>query len=1101
MKHTELHNHTHYSLLDGASTPAEYMKRAKEIGLTHLAITDHGTPAGHRDFQREAKKAGITPILGIEAYITSNRLDRRSNASRQDGTSVYNHITLLAKDAVGLENLNHINKIAWTEGFFHKPRCDFAILEQYREGIIALSGCLSGMIAKSLQNDMPIQADNYARQFKDLFEDDFYIEVMESNSPVLNQQLIEIGKRFDIKPVMTSDCHMASKADLPLAEAMLIINTNPKPRSQIDYTRMQKMEMMEIYEYLYPRRDKDGKEIRMSFADFELWLHTYDEHVANLEKQGIGPEAVDNTMLIANQIKPYPYYENLDTLPKFPDVDDEVVELRARLEKALVDKDLNTPENRARVFEEELPVIEAKNLSGYFLIQADFIDYANNNDILVGYGRGSAMSYLTNYLLGITRINPMPYDLLPERFLSLDREDPADIDTDFAIDGRYKVKAYAQRKYGNVSNIATIGYYKDKSAIKAAAKVFKAPFGETTKLGNKVDTIAEFEKHPDTQDYQKRYPHLVKLAKRLDGRIQNFGMHAGGIILSKEPIENHAPLQTAKDPADDSAPRVPVAALDMRELADMGFIKYDELGLRTLSIVDDAIRLIEKRHGIRIDIEQIPLDDKGVYEMISEGRTAGLFQAEQSASTKTILDMGGVSNLLELIASNALVRPGAANSTVGETYMNGKQTGNVSYIHEDMRKVTEETFGAVLYQEQQLLLCQRIAGMSQTDANKVRKAISKKIAEDLAIWKPEFIMGATEKIGKAKAEKVWKDLEASAEYAFAKCHALGYSMLTYLTAYLKYHYPIEFLVCSLNRMNTSNKTDKMKMLKYLIEAKRLGIRVKTPHVNHSGVDIEIHQDEQGDFIRMGLSQIKYISGKTAGPVLKNAPYDSYEHLLSHAINKRTMASLNAVGAAVFPDHPRNGTERENFFNYLSLPTLEVKDIPPRVYSQFRELRDYTEDETFVCMGIVGGERKKPGWRLIDIVDESAVASAFVNPNSDVEIGQVYIFMISNNSVVRYLTTEDFINDKGGAFQDFLEADSFDDVPDGMLRVVSFKSRTTKAGKKMADVVFSDAQKNLTSALVFPTMFMRGIAHLSEGAVVDVKLEKTDDGTTFVENIL
>jgi len=1067
------------------------MARAKELGLSHLAITDHGTTAGHREFQRDAKAAGITPILGIEAYITPDRFDRRTAAKRQDGTGIYNHITLLAKNEVGLKNIEHMSKIAWTEGFFHKPRIDIELLKEHHDGIIALSGCMSGMIAKPLLNGFEDKAHEYAQQLFEILGDRFFIEVMESNSAELNNSLIEIGNKYGIKPVMTSDCHMANKSDLPLAEAMLIINTKPKTLKDFDLSKAAKMDILDALNYLYPRFDKDGNEVRMSFSKFELWLHTYEEHVANLEKQNIGPEAVDNTALIADQIEDYPYFENLDTLPEFEGTDDAMKTLREKTYAGLKKRGIDTKENRDRV-DMELDVIEKKDLPDYFLIETDFVEYAAANDILVGYGRGSAVSYLTNYALGITKINPMPYDLLPERFLSLERSDPADIDTDFAIDGRYQVKAYAQSKYANVSNIATVGYYKDKSAIKAAATLFKASFSETTKLTNMITSIEEFTAHEDARNYHKKFPHVVELARRLNGRIQNFGLHAGGIILSKEPIEYHAPVQTANDPSDPAAGRVPVAALDMRELADMGYIKYDLLGLRTLSIVDDAIKLIEKRHGIKIDIEEIPLDDKNLYDMISAGKTSGLFQAEASASTKTILDMGGVSNFAELVASNALVRPGAANSTVGETYITGKKTGKVSYIHPDMKAVTKETYGAVLYQEQQLLLCQRIAGMSEGDANKVRKAVSKKIPEDLAVWKDQFIAGATEKIGARKAEKVWKDLEASADYAFAKAHAVGYSMLTLLTAYLKYYYPLEFFVSALNRMKTSNKSDRMKMLKYFIEAKSLGIRVRLPHVNASGIDIEIATDDKGDYIRMGLSQIKGIGAKTAPKVLNNAPYNSYAEMMEQQPSKTIVNALNAVGAAAFEDNPRTGKEMENFFAYLSLPTFDTKNIPPRMYAQFRPLTHYADNDTFVCMGIVGGDKKKPGWRLIEIVDDTASASAFVPEHCDIEVGQVYVFLISNNSVVKWITTDVIANDAGGQFQEFLEATRLQ-LPEDHVKVVSFNPRTTKGGKRMASMVIADEDKDMISVLVWPTQFAEAYTKCKEGSVVKMAIAELEDG--------
>jgi DNA polymerase-3 subunit alpha len=1095
MRHVELHNHTHNSILDGASTSEEYMKRAKELGMDSIAITDHGTTAGWREHQRQAKAYGIKPILGVEAYITPDRFDRRTAANREEGTGIYNHITLLAMNETGMRNIEHMGKAAWTEGFFHKPRIDIGLLEAHHEGIIALSGCMSGMIAKPWLNGDEATSIKYAQKLHEILGDRFYIEVMESNSYELNNMLIDLGKRYGIKPVVTSDCHMANQQDLALVEAMKILNLKSRKIDEPDYTRAAKMTMLEAINYLYPER-------ALSFMEFELWLHSYEDHVVNLAAQDIGPEAVDNTCEIADRIGDYPYFENLDTLPKFPDADDEVIELRERLEAAIKTKDggtLDTPENRHRVFEIELPVIEAMKLSGYFLIEADFIDYANKEKILVGYGRGSAVSYLSNYLLGITGINPMPYNLLPERFLSLDRGDPADVDSDFAIDGRYKVKAYAQRKYPNVSNIATVGLYKDKSAIKAAAKVFGANYSETQKLNSKITSIEEFETHADTQEYMKKFPHVIPLAKKLEGKIQNFGMHAGGIILSKEPIENHVPMQTAEDPSDKAAGRVPVAALDMRELADMGYIKYDLLGLRTLSIVDDCLKLIKERHGVEIDIHKIPLDDAEIYKMISQGRVAGLFQTDTGPGVKTIFDMGGINNFAELVASNALVRPGASNSTVGETYLNGKSTGIIKKVHPKIDHVLEETYGAVLYQEQQLLLCEYIAGMSKADANKVRKAISKKIPEDLAVWKDEFIAGATETVGVNKAKAIWKDLEASADYAFAKAHAVGYSMLTLLTAYLKHYYPIEFLVCNLNRMS-GNKTDRMKTLKYLIEAKRLGIRVRLPHVNMSDANMSIQSDEQGDYIRMGLTQIKYVSGKNVGPLMRGVPYANYQAMVDAKLNKAVMNALNAVGAAAFDDNPRTGEEKNNFFNYLALPSFDTKDVPPTIFAQFRELREYSDDSVFFCMGLVGGEKSKPGWRLIDIVDETAVASAFCPPEANIEVGQVYIFLISNNRVVKWITTDDLINDSGGVMQRLLEAKSLP-LDDNKALVVSFNSRRTKAGKQMADVVFADEDKNMISAMVWPSDFPQAYTKFKEGSIVRVEFSELDNGGFAVSKIL
>lgn len=1092
MQHAELHVHDGYSVLDGASTPAEYMARAKEIGITHLAQTNHGTNIGHREFLRQAKDAGIVPILGQEAYITSDRFDRTSQNKRQDGTSVYNHITLLAINAKGLENLDTLSRIGWTEGFYYKPRIDLEVLEQYNEGIVALSGCMSGMIAKAISNNDRAMAEKYAAKFKSIFGDRFFMEVMESNTKGLNTKLVKLAAKYNIPVVVTSDCHMASADDLWLAESMLILNTDPK-RAEIDRSKLTQATFVEKLNYMYPDRS-------MSFTEFQLWLHTYEEHKANLEKHGIGEEALANTMVIANMVEDYPYHEGLDLLPVVSD--DAVTELRQEVYKGLETRGINTDENLARV-NYELDTIEALGLSNYFLIAKDYVDYATDNDILTGYGRGSAVSYLTNYALRLTKINPMPYNLLPERFLSVDRTDPADIDTDFAIDGRYRVKRHVEQKYGNVSNILTITDYKDKSAIKAAAKVVGVPFAVSQKIGKTVETIAEYERHKDLAKVRQQYPDLAKLAKALVGRVQSTGMHPGGVILSAEPIERFIPIQTGTDPSDEGAGRVPIAGGDMRELADIGFVKYDLLGLRTLSIVDDALKLIKKRHGVDIDIESIPLDDANIYNMISEGHTALLFQAEQSASTRTIINMGGVSNFDELVASNALVRPGSANSSVGKTYMRGKKTGKTNFIHKDAEWFTQETYGAILYQEQQLLLCQEIAGMSPAHANKVRKAISKKIPEDLAVWKDEFINGATDKLGRTKAEAVWKDLEASADYAFAKAHAVGYSMLTLLTAYLKYYYPIEYITSALSRLKSSNKSDRMKMLSYLLEVRRLGIRVKMPHVNKSDIQISIQTDEDGDYIRFGLESIKGIGAKTAKRILDHAPYASYEALTIVAgekysgIGAGVLAALNAVGAAAFEDNPRTGNEKDNYYKYLNVPAL-ASDIDDDIKAQFFPLAEHDEAQTYVTMAMAQQITKRDHWQRVDFLDETGVAGIFTEPGEDFETGQIYVIMVSNNSIIAKCRIEDLDSSPLGRF---LGTKTMDDLPDSMYKVFALSTRTTKAGKRMGTIVVVDNQKELHGAVVFPKIYPQVHTLCKPGTVVDIEFNELDDGQYAVERVL
>jgi DNA polymerase III alpha subunit len=532
--------------------------------------------------------------------------------------------------------------------------------------------------------------------------------------------------------------------------------------------------------------------------------------------------------------------------------------------------------------------------------------------------------------------------------------------------------------------------------------------------------------------------------------------------------------------------------------------------LNALTVIDDTIRMIKERYGRDLDEEfdglrTLPLDDPIIYKRLSEGYTRGCFQVEQSSYTNLLIRSGGVKNFAELAASNALVRPGAINSSAGEDYIERKEGRKiVEYHHPDMKWFTEETYGALIYQEQVMLTMTELAGMSMVKADKVRKIIGKKRdVSEFEQYKAEFVAGASEKVGVARAEALWHDFEAHADYSFNKSHAVAYSMLTYWTAWLKEYYPMEFMCATLR-----NENDKDKMVDYLMETKRLGIKVVLPHINKSAARFEIQTDERGDFVRFGLSNIKNISTKGAASLMAYGPYKNYKHLYDtiaakgNGLNVRMLQGLNAVGGAVFPDHPLTGNERDNFYEYLGIPAFKSAEIPPRIRAQFRDLDEYSDHETFVAMGMCREVKVGDGWARVKFMDETGSASAFTDQNTQIETGQLYVIMFANNRIVKYVTVDDLVAGEGGTFRSFLGAESFPDVPPGMLKVVSFRMRLTKNGDRMADVVFSDEYKNLTSAMVWPGQFMQAHTHMREGQVVDVVLSKTKDGTAqFVSRIL
>lgn len=1106
MDYTELHLHTYYSLLDGLNNPEEYMKRAAELDMSHLAITDHGVLSGHREFQKHAKAAGITPILGCEMYISpTDRFDRRPVKKRDDNTQAYNHLIVLAQDEKGLLNLNRLSELAWTEGFYSKPRIDMDILEDNADGLIVLSGCLNGLIAKAVANNLPTQADQLTKEFKRVFGERFFMEIQAHNGQAINEGLLAVAAKNGVEPVVTSDCHYAREEDLWLEEAMLILSTKPDASKTADFSKSQKMEMLERFNYLYPER-------KMSFEKFGLFLHNAEQHMnSDHWKSYMDPQvierAISNTMVVAGMIGDYPYHEALDLLPKPKDADpDELLEKKAwaGLRKKGLDRNVEYV-NRLK---EELEIVKSKNFSSYFLIEANAIAWAKAKDILVGPGRGSGAGSLLNYSLGITNVDPIEHNLLFFRFINPERNDFPDIDTDIEDRRRSEVKDYLRRQYKNVASIATFGTFAGKNSVRDAARVFRVPLGDVNKALKGADWPKdwwdEFLSSDKGKEFSKKYPEVIKLGKFLHGRIRSQGMHAGGIVVSSEPISKYAPMQTAKDNSDESGARIPLVAYDMEVAAEVGFIKYDFLGLKALTIISDTLAMVEKRHGKKIDLDTMPLDDKKIYKSLSQGWTKGVFQCEATPYTNLLIKMGGIQSFDDLVASNALVRPGAMNSTAGAAYIaRNKGEEMITYHHPIMQDFTRETYGVVIYQEQVMLTMTELAGMPMTEADKVRKIIGKKreVAEFDA-YKTKFIEGASKNIPQDLAEMLWHDFEAHAGYSFNKSHAVAYSLLSYWTAWLKMNYPLEFMTAVL-----ANEKDNDQLLDYLIEAKRMGIRIVLPHVNKSGIQFEIQGEPGAEYIRMGLSNIKYISGKVGSRLLDYRPFKNYDHLYQTVMTKgsglssRTLQAANAIGAAAFDDNPKTGNERENFFEYLNIPAFEVKDLPPIMKAQFRTLDDYSQDDSFVSMGMVRKIKVGDGWSRVEIVDETGSAGVFAPEQTQIETGKMYVFLIAKNRIARYVSVDTLVDDAGGDFQEFLEATSFPDVPEGMHRVVSFRTRVTKAGKRMADMVVSDENKNLTNVLVFPSAFARAYSRCKEGEVVDIKIGYTQDGTEFLENIL
>ena len=953
-----------------------------------LAITDHGTLSGHREMYRAAKAAGIKPILGIEGYIAADRFDHRDKAERTLPLDlIYNHIVILAKNQQGLENLNKLNEIAWTEGFYKKPRIDFEVLEKYKDGLIVLSACLSGLIAKAIEVGEFAVAKQHISWFKKTFKDDFYIEVMPHNPADINLALFQLADEYEVKIVVTPDCHHSDVDQKVIQEMMLILNTHAKLEKDVKYDKSKKYtDMMERLDYLY------GKDRMMSFNRFDIHLLSYDEMKSAMTKElKFREDMFVNTLEIADKVEDYDIKEDLNLLPvQYKNPDKELKDLALT---ALSEMNLSDNQEYNKRLSEELEIIKEKKFAPYFLVVRNMINWAKKEGIMVGPGRGSSAGSLLCYVLGITDIDPIKHGLLFFRFINPERNDFPDIDTDIQDSRRDEVKDYLVKQYRHVASIATFLQFKDKGVVRDVSRVLNIPLPDVNKVLKTVDTWDEFCTSKTSAWFREKYPEVEIYGEQLRGRIRGTGIHAAGIVTSKEPIFRYAPLETRSSPGSDE--RIPVVAVDMEEAEKIGLIKIDALGLKTLSVVKDCLDTIEDRTGNKIDLLTIDIDDKNVYNMLSDGYTKGVFQCEATPYTNLLVKMR-VNNLSELAASNALVRPGAMN-TIGKDYVarkHGRQ--NIEYIHSAMKDFTEETYGCILYQEQVMQACKVLGGMTDSEADMVRKIIGKKKnAREFDVFKDKFVKNASAFITPNAALDLWHDFEAHAGYSFNKSHAVAYSTLSFWTAWLKYYYPLEFMYSLLK-----NEKDKDTRTEYLIEAKRMNIPVRLPHINDSETDFKI----EGKGIRFGLSAIKWISNTIAERYIAARPFKSYKEVeeftftKGNGVNSRALQAMNLVGALTFPDNPPNQEQiKENLYEYLNLPEFKMP-IPQHYYAYINDIEEYEEKGAFILMGMVKAIKRGKGWSRVEILDKTGSVGIFDEENTMIETGKTFLVLVNDNRI-------------------------------------------------------------------------------------------------------
>ena len=1077
------------SLMDGVATPEEYAQRAALLDMPAIACTDHGSLSAHRRFYRACKEKGVKPILGMEAYITFDRFDKRDKAERTTPLDlIYNHIIILAQNNQGLQNLNKLNEIGWTEGFYRKPRIDFDTLDKYGDNLIISSACMSGLLNKAIEMDEYAAAKQHIKWFIDRFGvDNFYVEVMPHNTEGMNEKLFMLANEAGAKTIVTPDCHHCTKDQKVIQEMMLILNTHASVLKDSTYEGSTKYDsMMDRLDYLY------GSDRSMSFRSFDIHLLDYNEMRESMSVSVDDDSFYKNTLAIADMVEDYDMPRNLNLLPV--KVDDADGQLKKFAEAALAEKNLHGDEVYVKRLNDELEIIKQKNFAPYFLVVHDMISWAKSQDIMVGPGRGSAAGSLLCYVLGITEIDPIKYGLLFFRFINPDRNDFPDIDTDIQDDKREQVKQYLEQRYGNVASLATFLSFKDKGVVRDISRVLHVPLSDVNRVLKTTDTWQDFTDSYSTKWFREKYPEVLHYAEKIRGRIRGTGIHAAGVVTSKDPIFKYAPMETRIPTG--SKERIPVVAIDMEEAADIGLIKIDALGLKTLTVIKDILGIIKERHHKSIDLQSIPLDDKDVYKMLSDGYTKGVFQCEANPYTNLLIKMG-VKNFDELVASNALVRPGAMN-TIGRDYIarkNGKAT--IEYIHPVMKDALQDTYGCVLYQEQVMIACNRLGGMSMADADKVRKIIGKKKdAKEFDQFKDQFIKGASKYISPAQADHLWTDFEAHAGYSFNKSHAVAYSTLSYWTAWLKYHYPLEFMFGILN-----NERDKDVRTGYLIEAKRMGIPIKLPHINESGSDFKI----EGKSIRFGLTSIKWISDGIANKIISRRPFKSYEEVRKAAfekgsgINSRAVEALNAIGALTFEDNPLDEEKiRKNLYEYLNLPEFNV-DIPNHYLAFVDNLEDFDEMSSHIFIAVAKKIKRANGWSRVDFMDKTKMVGFFDEQETQIETGKTYLLLTASNRVARAIPIDKLDEYKDDPLIKFL---NYKELPydHDEFYVLTFRKNITKTGKKIAYITAADYNRSLHPIVAFSSTFANAYMLCEPGKALKMKILTMKDGTTMLEEV-
>ena len=894
-----LHLHTDYSLLDGACDLEEVVDEAARRNMPAVAVTDHGNLFAAESFYQTAKTRGVKPIIGCEVYVAKGSRHDRGESSQRDaangsshsaaepGQRGNNHLVLLCENAEGYRNLVKLVSAGFLEGFYYKPRIDYDLLAKHSGGLIALSACLRGAVTENLVEERPDQAVEAAYRLRDIFgKGNFFLEIQDQGLELdkrVNPQIVSLSKKTGIPLVATNDCHYLKHSDAHAHEVLLCIQTG---KNMSDSHRMK----FATDQFFF----KTAEEMALVFGEIPEAL---ERTVAIADRCNVKIEAVKNSFPDFQ----VPEGHTVDTF--FAAVAREgfaarVPVLESRAKAGILRKTLAEYDTR---LSDEIRMIQQMKYAGYFLIVWDFIRHARSQGIPVGPGRGSAAGSLVSYALQITDVDPLQYDLLFERFLNPERVSMPDIDIDFCMRRRGEVIEYVTGKYGrtNVAQIITFGTMAAKAAIKDVGRAMDIPYGEVDRIAKLVPaqlniTLEEaLQQSPQLRaqiDSDPRYKDMMEVARRLEGLARHASTHAAGVVISPEPLTNIVPLYK-------SSREEITTQFDMKGLEHIGLLKMDFLGLTTLTVLDDAVRMVLQNRNAQVDLGALPLDDEVTYKLFARGETTAIFQFE-SHGMRDILRRYQPTRLEDLTALNALYRPGPIQGGMIDDFINRKHgKKKVTYDLPELKEILGETYGVILYQEQVMQIANRLPGFSLGEADILRRAMGKKNHAEMAAQKEKFLAGsAARKVPLKKAEKIFDLMAEFAGYGFNKSHSCAYALLAYQTAYLKTHYPVEFMAA----LMTSETGNTEKVVKYINESRAMGITVLPPDVNSSDLDFT----PVSEAIRFGLRAIKNVGENTVKGILEartqlgrfHSIFQFCDHIDPRLLNRRVLESLIKSGA-------------------------------------------------------------------------------------------------------------------------------------------------------------------------------------------------------------